>query len=172
MKFPRHNALRRPDSFEPGSRNTPSGTTPNRSCFSRPWRTKQMSGRCWKGRRPPGKTPPCPVLMPGNRVTSPVGCKIYRAKLSPADSASASRRPVAPKFRFSVPDLILVPGVAFDLSGHRLGRGKGFYDRLLANARGVKCGVAFDEQIVKAVAAGTHDIRMDFILTPTRVIKT
>ena len=69
-------------------------------------------------------------------------------------------------------DLILVPGVAFDLSGHRLGRGKGFYDRLLANVRGVKCGVAFDQQIVKEVAAGAHDIRMDFILTPTRCVKT
>jgi 5-formyltetrahydrofolate cyclo-ligase len=69
-------------------------------------------------------------------------------------------------------DLTLVPGVAFDLSGHRLGRGKGFYDRLLANVRGIKCGVAFDEQIVKAVPAETHDIRMDFILTPTRCVGT
>jgi 5-formyltetrahydrofolate cyclo-ligase len=69
-------------------------------------------------------------------------------------------------------DLILVPGVAFDLNGHRLGRGKGFYDRLLANARGVKCGVAFDQQVVKAVPAEAHDIRMDFILTPTQCMRT
>jgi 5-formyltetrahydrofolate cyclo-ligase len=69
-------------------------------------------------------------------------------------------------------DLILVPGIAFDLNGRRLGRGKGFYDRLLASAHGFKCGVAFDEQILKAVAAGIHDIRMDFILTPTRCVKT
>ena len=69
-------------------------------------------------------------------------------------------------------DLILVPGVAFDLSGHRLGRGKGFYDRLLANVRGVKCGVAFDQQITKIIPAETHDVRMNFILTPTRCIRT
>ena len=69
-------------------------------------------------------------------------------------------------------DLILVPGVAFDLSGHRVGRGKGFYDRLLAKVRGIKCGVAFDQQVVKAVAAQAHDIRMDFILTPMRCIRT
>jgi 5-formyltetrahydrofolate cyclo-ligase len=69
-------------------------------------------------------------------------------------------------------DLILVPGVAFDLGGHRLGRGKGFYDRLLANARGVKCGVAFDQQVLQAVAAEEHDIRMNFILTPTRCLRT
>ena len=69
-------------------------------------------------------------------------------------------------------DLILVPGVAFDLNGRRLGRGKGFYDRLLAKVRGIKCGVAFDQQIVKAVAAETHDVRMDFIVTPTLCVKT
>ncbi len=68
-------------------------------------------------------------------------------------------------------DLVLVPGVAFDLGGCRLGRGKGFYDRLLAGVRGIKCGVAFDEQIVKEVPAETLDVRMDFILTPTRLMK-
>src|SRR5258706_1101952 len=46
-------------------------------------------------------------------------------------------------------DLVLVPGVAFDVQGRRLGRGKGFYDRLLTAMRGTACGVAFDEQIVR-----------------------
>lgn len=68
-------------------------------------------------------------------------------------------------------DLILAPGVAFDLRGHRLGRGRGFYDRLLAGAPGVKCGVAFDEQIVNEVPAESLDVRMDFVLTPTRCVK-
>lgn len=65
-------------------------------------------------------------------------------------------------------DLILVPGVAFDLTGHRLGRGKGFYDRLLAGVRGHKCGVAFAAQIVAEVPAESHDVRLNSILTPTR----
>ncbi|HEY1718862.1 MAG TPA: 5-formyltetrahydrofolate cyclo-ligase [Verrucomicrobiae bacterium] len=68
-------------------------------------------------------------------------------------------------------DLILVPGIAFDLRGHRLGRGKGFYDRLLAEVRGVKCGIAFDGQIVEKIPAEAHDVRMDFILTPTRCLE-
>ena len=68
-------------------------------------------------------------------------------------------------------DLILVPGVAFDLRGNRLGRGKGYYDRLLANATAVKCATAFDEQIVKAVPTEAHDVRMNFICTPTRCVK-
>ena len=69
-------------------------------------------------------------------------------------------------------DLVLVPGVAFDARGGRLGRGKGFYDRLLAAVRGTKCGVAFDEQIVDAVPNGPLDIRLNCILTPTRLIET
>ncbi|KAB2648407.1 MAG: 5-formyltetrahydrofolate cyclo-ligase [Verrucomicrobia bacterium] len=69
-------------------------------------------------------------------------------------------------------DLVLVPGIAFDARGGRLGRGKGFYDRLLAGARGTKCGVAFDEQLVHAVPVGRLDIRLNCILTPTRWIET
>lgn len=65
-------------------------------------------------------------------------------------------------------DLILVPGVAFDLQGRRLGRGKGYYDQLLAEVRGPICGVAFDEQIVTEVPLEPHDVVVDCILTPTR----
>jgi len=65
-------------------------------------------------------------------------------------------------------DLMLVPGVAFDLDGHRLGRGKGFYDRLLEKFGGVACGVAFDQQIVARVPREKHDARLNCILTPTR----
>jgi 5-formyltetrahydrofolate cyclo-ligase len=65
-------------------------------------------------------------------------------------------------------DLILVPGIAYDLHGRRLGRGKGFYDRLLAGVRGTTCGVAFDLQIVRELPVEPHDAHVDCILTPTR----
>jgi 5-formyltetrahydrofolate cyclo-ligase len=65
-------------------------------------------------------------------------------------------------------DLTLVPGIAFDLDGHRLGRGKGFYDQLLAALQGPTCGVAFDQQIVGSVPTEPHDMRLSCILTPTR----
>jgi 5-formyltetrahydrofolate cyclo-ligase len=65
-------------------------------------------------------------------------------------------------------DFVLVPGLAFDLWGRRLGRGKGFYDRLLAQVNGIKCGVALDQQIVEQLPAEAHDISMNLILTPTR----
>jgi 5-formyltetrahydrofolate cyclo-ligase len=68
-------------------------------------------------------------------------------------------------------DLILVPGVAFDLQGRRLGRGKGYYDQLLGTLRGTTCGVAFDEQVVEEVPVDSHDVRLDCVLTPTRWVE-
>ena len=68
-------------------------------------------------------------------------------------------------------DLVLAPGVAFDSRGRRLGRGRGFYDRLLALARGAVCGVAFDEQIVAEIPVEPHDTRVNCILTPKQWIE-
>lgn len=74
----------------------------------------------------------------------------------------------APSVPVNQLDLALVPGIAFDMCGRRLGRGKGFYDRLLAAVPGAKCGVAFDQQVVGEIPVESHDIVMNFILTPTR----
>lgn len=65
-------------------------------------------------------------------------------------------------------DFVLVPGVAFDEAGHRLGRGKGYYDRLLKPVNGIKCGVAFEEQMVQEVPIEPHDLKLNCILTPVR----
>jgi 5-formyltetrahydrofolate cyclo-ligase len=63
-------------------------------------------------------------------------------------------------------DLVLVPGLAFDLFGARLGRGKGFYDRLLTDVSGHLCGVLFEWQLVGEVPLEPHDRLMNSILTP------
>jgi 5-formyltetrahydrofolate cyclo-ligase len=68
-------------------------------------------------------------------------------------------------------DLVLVPGVAFDASGNRLGRGKGFYDRILAQASGIKCGVGYDFQLLEAIPTEAHDAKVDFIFTPSRGVR-
>lgn len=67
-------------------------------------------------------------------------------------------------------DLALVPGVAFDVNGRRLGRGRGFYDRLLADFAGKKIGVAFDEQILSEIPVEPSDVKMDWIVTPNRLV--
>jgi 5-formyltetrahydrofolate cyclo-ligase len=63
-------------------------------------------------------------------------------------------------------DLIVLPGVAFDKSGGRLGRGGGYYDRFLRKAgKAVKIGLCFREQLVKKVPMKRHDVRMDQVIT-------
>ena len=63
-------------------------------------------------------------------------------------------------------DLIIVPGVAFDRKGNRLGRGRGYYDRFLCQHLDVKCiGICFDFQLVDEVPAEAFDIRMDEVLS-------
>lgn len=75
-----------------------------------------------------------------------------------------------PPFDCKPPWTWLVPGLAFDQTGNRLGRGRGYYDRLLAGATGSKIGVAHDCQIVPAMPTCAHDVRMDYVVTETRVV--
>ena len=64
----------------------------------------------------------------------------------------------------------LVPGLAFDRRGVRLGRGAGYYDRLLANGDGLKIGLAHDFQVIDSVPSSPHDIRMDLIVTDRQAV--
>ncbi len=85
----------------------------------------------------------------------------------PGPPAGAARRTV------DEADLVLVPGVAFDRAGGRLGRGGGWYDRALARVRpGVPVvGLAYDVCVVDAVPMQPHDRTVDLIVTPTRLIQ-
>jgi len=65
-------------------------------------------------------------------------------------------------------EMIIVPGVAFDRNGNRVGRGKGFYDRLLAETRALKIGVGYDFQLVDEIDAEPHDVRVDIVITDRR----
>jgi 5,10-methenyltetrahydrofolate synthetase len=67
---------------------------------------------------------------------------------------------------------VLVPGVAFDRSGHRLGYGKGFYDRALANFKGLKVGVGFSMQVTsETLPFDPTDIAMDLVVTDRDIIR-
>ncbi len=69
-------------------------------------------------------------------------------------------------------DLIVVPGVAFDQSGHRLGYGRGFYDRTLAVCRVdcVKVGFAYDSQLLDKLPAAKHDQKLSVLMTESRTL--
>lgn len=68
-------------------------------------------------------------------------------------------------------DLVIVPGLAFDKHGNRLGRGRGFYDRFLAHPEfaGEACGLAFEEQFLDEVPAGPLDRPVDMLVTDQAV---
>lgn len=74
------------------------------------------------------------------------------------------------KFRKENIDLVIVPGVAFDINGHRIGFGEGYYDVFLSNIKAKKIALAYDFQIVKNIPDEEHDIKMDLIITPTKTI--
>ncbi len=61
-------------------------------------------------------------------------------------------------------DLIVVPAVAYDRHGNRLGRGKGYYDRLLARSRAITIGVCYGFQLVDQIDIDGHDIPVDFVI--------
>lgn len=66
-------------------------------------------------------------------------------------------------------DLAIVPGVAFDKAGNRLGHGKGFYDRLLYRMKCPKVGVAYDGQMFDSIETDAWDQKMDFVITPSNL---
>lgn len=68
-------------------------------------------------------------------------------------------------------DLILVPGVAFDRAGNRLGRGGGFYDRLLPQYNAVRVGICFDFQCLEEIPVEPHDCLIDFLVTESKILK-
>jgi 5-formyltetrahydrofolate cyclo-ligase len=71
-------------------------------------------------------------------------------------------------------DLVICPGVAGSVSGERLGRGGGSYDRALARSRATspRCLLLYDDEVLDAVPADTHDEPVDVLVTPTRTLWT
>lgn len=68
------------------------------------------------------------------------------------------------------PEIIIIPGIVFDLKRNRLGHGKGLYDIFLSDKKLYKIGIAFDFQIVDKVPTKSHDVGMDLIITEKRKI--
>lgn len=66
-------------------------------------------------------------------------------------------------------ELIIVPGVAYDRRGRRVGRGKGYYDRLLSGTKAVKIGVAYDFQLVDDIDTDEFDVPVDIVITDRNV---
>ena len=70
-------------------------------------------------------------------------------------------------------DMFILPGVAFDLTGHRIGYGKGYYDKTLhrLEGQGRFVGLCYDFQLIDAIAGESHDVRMDMVVTEKRIVR-
>lgn len=81
------------------------------------------------------------------------------------------REPVGGPYPVEKIEAVIVPGVAFDRHGYRLGHGKGYYDRFLPrlSPSALRCGVGFECQLVETVDPGPHDARLDLLVTDRRV---
>ena len=112
-----------------------------------------------------GKT----VLLPKVIDETQMELRVYTGAQDLEEGAYHIMEPVGERFTdFALIDIALVPGVAFDTEGHRLGRGKGYYDRFLRtmgtvlNVRTI--GVCFDYQKVESVPVETYDMPVDEVV--------
>lgn len=99
---------------------------------------------------------------------------------APAAAGLSHPRESCPVVPLEELDLLLTPGLGFDLAGGRIGHGAGFYDRFLArcasapNARSLVCGVGFEVQVLpagQAVPSEPHDRPLDALITEARTLR-
>ena len=120
-----------------------------------------------------GKDVVIPVMDKRHKRILLSGLNDYDKELAPTSHGIIEPKPEFYKFvDLNDIDLMVLPGVAFDLNGHRLGYGAGYYDRLLrdADTRPFLVALAFEVQIVNKIPIGDHDVRMDKIITEKRII--
>lgn len=68
-------------------------------------------------------------------------------------------------------EIIIIPGVAFDKNGDRIGHGAGYYDRFLKDFSGIKAGICYNFQVVENAWPDEYDIKMDYLITEMGITK-
>lgn len=111
-----------------------------------------------------GKSIYCPAVRDRKIVAGAFGGELVQGSFGIMEPKQASDRKDF--------DLIIVPGIAFDPGGARIGRGGGHFDRFLAEAKGEKIALAFEFQIIDRINCEPHDMRVNAIVTEKRTIRT
>lgn len=106
------------------------------------------------------------VLLPKVIDDGRMEIRVFKGEDSLKEGAFGIKEPVGETFTdIQSIDVAVVPGMSFDRLGHRLGRGKGYYDRFLSTARHIyKIGVCFSFQKRDAIPADQHDVTMDEVM--------
>jgi 5-formyltetrahydrofolate cyclo-ligase len=124
--------------------------------------TAPLALRCWQA----GKSVVVPKVSWDQRRMLPV--EITTLQTGITSTGPGIREPMAGKpIPVDLIDFVIVPGLGFSITGHRIGRGMGFYDRFLAQSDfiGRSCGLAFEEQIVEALPVLDHDVPLSMLVT-------
>jgi 5-formyltetrahydrofolate cyclo-ligase len=124
--------------------------------------TAPLALRAWQD----GKTVVVPKVSWDQRRMLPVELTSLTSGLT--TTGAGVREPIAGSpIPLNLIDLVVVPGLGFTLTGHRIGRGMGFYDRFLAQNEfiGLACGLAFEEQIVSELPVQEHDVPLGMLAT-------
>lgn len=117
-----------------------------------------------------GKTVALPVCTPERDLKAAIINNL--SELQPASFGLMEPGPEAVLLDYDELKLVIIPGVAFDEKGNRLGHGAGYYDRFLSKTpNAFKLGLAYDFQVVQALPAERHDIKINGILTPSRYLE-
>jgi 5-formyltetrahydrofolate cyclo-ligase len=137
-----------------------------------PYRSEWDTRALFTAARAAGKTVVLPRVDGGARMLMLHAVRDIAADTAPGHRGIPEPRPDAPRVAVDTIDWVLVPGVAFDLDGGRLGYGGGFYDRLLPLLRPgtPRIAGAFDAQVVAELPAAPHDLPVDRIATETRLV--
>ncbi len=124
--------------------------------------TASLALKSWQA----GKTVVVPKVSWDQRRMLPV--EISSLNTNMTTTGPGVREPVSGKpIPVDFIDLVIVPGLGFTSTGHRIGRGMGFYDRFLAQPEflGVSCGLGFEEQIVESMPVLDHDMPLGMLAT-------
>lgn len=111
-----------------------------------------------------------PLIVEGEMLMSFALCEAHQLQIKNVSKGISLAMPDEKRPKV-IPSALFVPAMAFDYQGNRLGRGKGYYDRYLANYQGLKIGICLEEQLVSQLPCFDHDIAMDAIITSKQFIK-
>jgi 5-formyltetrahydrofolate cyclo-ligase len=124
--------------------------------------TAPLALKCWQS----GKTVVVPKVSWDQRRMLPV--EITSLQTSMTTIGPGVREPVSGQpIPLNLVDLVVVPGLGFTATGHRIGRGMGFYDRFLAQSDflGLSCGFGFESQVVEKLPVLDHDMPLSMLCT-------
>ena len=128
--------------------------------------TRALIGTCLKE----GKRVAVPVVMPGTKTLSHAlidgldQLVVGPWGLAQPDPAAAAWLPAEARI-----DLVVVPGLAFDRRGQRIGWGGGYYDRFLAQVQAVKIGLCYDALVLDCIPGEPHDVPVDLVVAETAI---